>query len=324
MSNATILCIDDDAAGLAALVQRFETAGYTVLKTRDFDHGYILFEENNPDLVTLEVGLQGERGWDLLERLAAAGGRVLVISSHGLVEDVVRGLETGAIDYITKPYRTEEVLARARLRLQHSLPLQSAMAPPAASAAGSQRPPQLAAEDQDEAQQAEVGAPSPSDLKQHAKSDEIEDQAAQSLGARLRSARRQRNISLVQAELETRIRMYYIQALEEERFALLPRGPATERIIREYARFLGLNPQHAVAEYRRVYRASDEPVHDLGAGDIELPGRGARVLLWLIAALLALAVTAGALLYFAPNEVEALWNNTRTLIFPESAPTPMP
>ena len=83
------------------------------------------------------------------------------------------------------------------------------------------------------------------------------------LGQRLHAARVRKRLTLVQSELETRpsVPMHYIQAMEEEKFSLLPRGPMAEELLRSYATFVGVDVASALDEYRRLhYIAPAEPI----------------------------------------------------------------
>ena len=85
--------------------------------------------------------------------------------------------------------------------------------------------------------------------------EELRDISQLPLGQRLHAARQRKRITLVQAELETRppVRMHYIQAMEEEKFSLLPRGPIAEELLRIYAAYIGIDATQALDEYRRLH-----------------------------------------------------------------------
>jgi DNA-binding response OmpR family regulator len=72
------------------------------------------------DLLLLDLGLPAMDGFEVLQRLRAAGSDlpVVILTARGSVEDTVAGLERGADDYISKPFRFEELLARIRLRMR--------------------------------------------------------------------------------------------------------------------------------------------------------------------------------------------------------------
>ncbi|MEI7773054.1 MAG: response regulator, partial [Chloroflexales bacterium] len=111
-----ILIIDDDVLLLASLGLMLEDAGFSVAKSSDLINAERAHLVHRPDLVLLEVRSERERGWDLLPRLAAKTP-VIVLSAASREEDMVRGFSAGAVDYIAKPYRSAELIARVRARM---------------------------------------------------------------------------------------------------------------------------------------------------------------------------------------------------------------
>ena len=135
----------------------------------------------------------------------------------------------------------------------------------------------------------------------------------QSFSARLRAERLRRHLTLVQAENDLRIRMSYLQAIEDEKFTLLPRGPAAIQMVRSYAEYLGLDAEALSGEFRAEhYVEVSEPLPALGGSPL---ARGLpRWAVLLAAVLLALAVGAGAIYaldpgFFArlPGFFQSLW-----------------
>jgi len=86
----------------------------------------------------------------------------------------------------------------------------------------------------------------------------IDDKSVAELGRWLRDAREAKNLSLDVVEKEIRIRSHYLQALEEEAFDRLPGEVCARGFLRNYARFLGLDPEEAIARYRALVPASEE------------------------------------------------------------------
>ncbi len=294
----SILLIDEDRTLLAALTNLLESANYTVTRALTEPAVHQALRETPPDLVVLEVDFARGVGWALLDEAVAAGTRVLVLSRHFRTEDVVRGLEAGATEYLAKPYRAEEVLARIAVRLQQPAPLSVAV-PTISQTTDISPTPDLPAPSQPAA---EIDATLP-------------------LGQRLRAARKARNISLVQANLETKIQMYYIQALEEEKYSLLPRGASTDALIQRYATFLDDDPNTALAEFKRLHNNDIEGPRDLAGQPVVRRRRWPLLVALLLIALLTCGLTAGGLALLFPTETSNVVTNVRGLF---AAPTPTP
>jgi DNA-binding response OmpR family regulator len=317
---ASILIIDDDVTLLARLGAQLEAAGFEVARSSDLRHAEGLYAEQRPDLVLLEVRTGNDGGWELLGRLAAETP-VLVLSAAAHEEDVVRGIEAGAADYLPKPYRTAELLARLRARLavpEPALVAQSAALPesppahPATTTTAHLAPRRARKRPEEEEpvfmseaeEMALLRMPPPADAK--AAPAAAGDEPSQSFGPRLRAERLRRHITLVQIENDLRIRMSNLQALEDEKFTLLPRGPAGLQMVRSYAEYLGLNATAMLEEFRsQHYVESSEPLPALGGS--RMPRSLPRWLVPLLAVILALAVGIGAILLLDPAFFQALW-----------------
>ena len=144
------------------------------------------------------------------------------------------------------------------------------------------------------------------------------------LGARLHAARQRHKLTLVQVNLETKIPIWYLQAMEEEKFALLPRGPVAADMVRAYAAYLRLDPNRALAEYRSHHDTRPfKPLPSLGGAPAprEIP----RWISVAVAAALAFALSVGAIWFFARDQVAILGGNLRGLIVrPTATVTPSP
>lgn len=145
-----------------------------------------------------------------------------------------------------------------------------------------------------------------------------------SLGQKLYLERQRRRFTLVQAENELKIRMSYLQAMEDNKFTLLPRGPLAGQMLRSYAAYLGLDKDALLEEFQRSY-ASDpfEPLPALGGPQVRRPLP--RWLIPVTAVVLALAVSLGGLLFFDPGGMTEMADTVRALIIaPTAVPTPAP
>ncbi|GAC1640678.1 MAG: hypothetical protein NVS4B8_08400 [Herpetosiphon sp.] len=281
-----ILLVDDDMSLLAALSTSLEEAGYDVVRASSAETALQKLEER-PDLVLLEVAVNDGRGWDVLDAAVADQVPVIVLTRHAREEEIVDALESGASDVLGKPYRTNELLARLRTRL----------GPVVATRA----PAEVAVERQVERRPHEPHEPSP--FMDHANERQLVYEPIEQLsdmeqpveqlplGQRLRAARQLRRQSLVQASLETpsKIAISYLQAMEEEKFGLLPRGALAAKMVREYADYLGLDATKANADYFANHDVSPfRPLPSLGGR----PLAGALLALLLLASLAAFSAGA--------------------------------
>src|SRR5688572_18782039 len=121
-----LLLVEDDRA-LAELVKfHFQREGFTVTSTAVGDEALILIEEVKPDLVILDWMIEGTSGIEVCRRLrrspATAGLPIIMLTARGEEDDRIRGLETGADDFVTKPFSPKELIARANALLRRSQP----------------------------------------------------------------------------------------------------------------------------------------------------------------------------------------------------------
>lgn len=116
MIGANVLIVEDDAALADLLVWNFNNAGYSVRQTPDGDEALLLAREQVPDVVILDWMLEGTSGIEVCRRLRKSRGTshvpIVMLTARGELDDRIRGLETGADDYITKPFSPRELLAR--------------------------------------------------------------------------------------------------------------------------------------------------------------------------------------------------------------------
>ncbi len=112
----TILIIDDDVA-IGNLEQEvLEREGYLVQRAYSGTEALLLLKEKKPNLILLDLMLPGMSGEDILPQIQ--GIPVIVVSAKTAVEDKVELLLGGAVDYLTKPFDTKELLARIAVRLR--------------------------------------------------------------------------------------------------------------------------------------------------------------------------------------------------------------
>jgi two-component system response regulator MprA len=111
-----VLIVEDDAAVRRMLERSLGAEGFEVEGAADGGAALALAEGVAPDLVVLDVAMPGLSGFEVCRRLRAKGltGGVLMLTARDSVEDRVRGLESGADDYVVKPFAIAEVVARLR------------------------------------------------------------------------------------------------------------------------------------------------------------------------------------------------------------------
>lgn len=115
-----ILVVEDDAPLASILVRTLREESYAVDHAADGQEAEWLAFENPYDLILLDLMLPRKNGMDVLKTLRDGGitAPVLILTAKDTKEDVVKGLDRGADDYLTKPFNLEELLARARALLR--------------------------------------------------------------------------------------------------------------------------------------------------------------------------------------------------------------
>ena len=126
MSAPKLLLVEDDLALAELLEYRFESEGYAVRVTADGEEALVMAAEDAPDLVILDWMVEGVSGIEVCRRLrrekATAHVPIIMLTARESEDDRVRGLETGADDYVTKPFRPRELLARVAAVLRRVRP----------------------------------------------------------------------------------------------------------------------------------------------------------------------------------------------------------
>ncbi len=121
MNKPGILIIDDEAQIRKLLEIALESNGYTVQQAENGKAGIRLAANHPPELILLDIGLPDESGHKILEQLRTwYNNPVIMLSVRNSEEDIVRALDHGATDYLTKPFRIGELLARIRSCLRRS------------------------------------------------------------------------------------------------------------------------------------------------------------------------------------------------------------
>jgi two-component system phosphate regulon response regulator PhoB len=126
MARAKMLLVEDDAALAELLVYHFRREDFDVKQTADGEEALLLAQENAPDIVLLDWMIEGLSGIEVCRRLRrmpeTQNVPIIMLTARGEEEDRVRGLETGADDYVTKPFSPRELVARVGAVLRRVRP----------------------------------------------------------------------------------------------------------------------------------------------------------------------------------------------------------
>ncbi len=126
MNKATILIIDDEAPIRKLLAITLQSNDYTVNAAATAREGLIFAANHPPDLIILDIGLPDVDGHTVLKQLREwYTNPIIILSVQSSEEDIISALDNGANDYLVKPFRTGELLARIRSALRSALPEES-------------------------------------------------------------------------------------------------------------------------------------------------------------------------------------------------------
>ena len=122
----SVLIVEDDAALAELLEWNFKSEGFTVRQTGDGEDALILAREELPDVIILDWMIDNISGIEVCRQLRRMPEcqtvPILMLTSRGEEEDRIRGLKTGADDYVTKPFSPRELMARVEALLRRSRP----------------------------------------------------------------------------------------------------------------------------------------------------------------------------------------------------------
>jgi DNA-binding response OmpR family regulator len=116
----TLLIVDDDADLRGAVAEQLQAEEFATLEAATAGEGVRLAEAERPDLILLDVDLPDFDGREACRRLRAAGiaTPVIMLTAADQDDDTIQGLDSGANDYVTKPYKFAVLLARIRVQLR--------------------------------------------------------------------------------------------------------------------------------------------------------------------------------------------------------------
>ncbi len=134
-----VLVVDDEAINVETLAWMLKEAGFEPLRAASGPKGRAMAAKEQPDLIILDIMMPGESGFETCTRLTAdpATADIPIIFISGLddMENKVKGLRIGAVDYVTKPFAREEVLARVKIHIRLRRGLRALLAEQAAKLA---------------------------------------------------------------------------------------------------------------------------------------------------------------------------------------------
>ena len=119
MCSIFILIVEDEPR-IAALIQKgLRKNGFNSAVAEDGHQAILMAQSGNFNLMLLDLGLPGKDGWTVLKELRSQGKQlpIIIVTARDDINDKVAGLQGGANDYVTKPFRFEELMTRVRKQL---------------------------------------------------------------------------------------------------------------------------------------------------------------------------------------------------------------
>jgi len=121
MNGAKVLIVDDERAIRRLLGAAVARGGYKIVEAETAREALSALSIDKPEAVLLDLGLPDRDGLELVPLVKATGAALVIVSARDETDQKVTALDLGADDYVTKPFDTEEVLARIRTALRHRL-----------------------------------------------------------------------------------------------------------------------------------------------------------------------------------------------------------
>lgn len=126
MTQPSVLVVEDEPAQRAILAYNLEAEGFRVVQAGDGEEALVLIDEEAPDVILLDWMLPSVSGIEVCRQIKMRKDTrlvpVIMLSARSEEVDKVRGLETGADDYVTKPFSVLELMARVRTQLRRARP----------------------------------------------------------------------------------------------------------------------------------------------------------------------------------------------------------
>lgn len=126
MSNAAVLVIDDEPQIRKLLEITLESNDYKVLLAENAKMGLVMAASHTPEIILLDLGLPDINGHEVLKELRKWYDKaIIILSVQNNEADIVTALDNGATDYLTKPFRNAELLARMRSVIRRNVPVKN-------------------------------------------------------------------------------------------------------------------------------------------------------------------------------------------------------
>jgi two-component system, OmpR family, KDP operon response regulator KdpE len=120
-SKPLILVVEDDKPIRNFICVSLEAQGYKCINTQKGNNAITLVSSHNPEIIIMDLGLPDIDGVDVIAKIrSVTKAAIIVVSARGHEKDKVKALDSGADDYLTKPFSVAELLARIRVALRHS------------------------------------------------------------------------------------------------------------------------------------------------------------------------------------------------------------
>lgn len=123
----SILLVEDDNSVASLIVRSLTEEGYNVSMAPDGQFGWDMLTQSTFDLIILDIMLPKINGLELCKKIRSSGidTQILMLTALGSTQNIVSGLDSGADDYLVKPYKLEELLARVRSMIRRGSPSSS-------------------------------------------------------------------------------------------------------------------------------------------------------------------------------------------------------
>jgi two-component system KDP operon response regulator KdpE len=120
-ANPTVLIIDDDPMNIQLVTDTLRQQDYAVISAPDGPRGLRAMYEHHPDLIILDVNMPTMDGWIVCQRIREVSNvPVVMLTARDAPEEIIKGLDLGADDYVTKPFDIKVLLARVRATLRRA------------------------------------------------------------------------------------------------------------------------------------------------------------------------------------------------------------